>query len=304
VTGTPTVDVHTHLAPALDRAVSGVEEAGRRYVVDGHRVGLPGLYDAAGLVDWLTSVQVERAWVSLPPPFFRQGQDAGATAAWVTAANDGLLARIAGHPQLEELAYLPLDRPEVALDEVDRRAGTVTGWAGSAGGGSLPLDDPRLTPLWARLESAGRPLLLHPGSSPDTRLDPHYLSNLLGNPMETTVAAAELVFGDVLGAHPGLRVLLVHCGGGVPLLAGRWQRGAGHPPSRGRRAVAGPPRGRPPVLGGRARARPRSRRPGVGRHRRGEARARQRLAVPHGVGRPLDSGGPPPGRPARTGRAG
>jgi aminocarboxymuconate-semialdehyde decarboxylase len=68
-------------------------------------------------------------------------------------------------------------------------------------------------------------VLLHPGSSPDTRLDPHYLANLVGNPVETTVAAAELVFGDVLGAHPGLRLVLVHCGGGVPLLAGRWQRG-------------------------------------------------------------------------------
>ncbi|WP_211231802.1 amidohydrolase family protein [Amycolatopsis balhimycina] len=44
-------------------------------------------------------------------------------------------------------------------------------------------------------------------------------------PVETAVAAAQLVFGDVLATHPGLRVLLVHCGGAVPTVAGRWQRG-------------------------------------------------------------------------------
>jgi aminocarboxymuconate-semialdehyde decarboxylase len=126
------------------------------------------------------------------------------------------------------LAYLPLDEPEAAAAELDRCAsstGSLVGWAGSAGGGSLPLDDPRLAGLWARVAESGRPMLLHPGSSPDSRLGPHYLANLLGNPVETALAAAELVFGDVLGTHPALRLALVHCGGGVPLLAGRWQRG-------------------------------------------------------------------------------
>lgn len=227
MTDAPTVDVHTHLAPLLSGPpVAGVARADDgRYVVDGHLVGLPSLYDADRLCGWLGSVGMDRGWVSVPPPFFRQGQGAGETAAWVGAVNDGLLDRVSGHPELEVLAYLPLDEPEVALAEVDRRSGMVTGWVGSAGGGSLPLYDARLAPLWGRLEDAGLPMLLHPGSSPDPRLGPYYLANLLGNPVETTVAAAELVFGDVLGAHPGLRLVLVHCGGGVPSLAGRWQRG-------------------------------------------------------------------------------
>lgn len=225
------VDVHTHLAPELGDsagALAGVEESSGRYVVDGEPIGVSALYEAPRLADWLVAVDIDKAWVSLPPPFFRQGLEEAGARTWVERANDGLLARIAGLERLEALAYLPFEHPQVALTELDRLAGDerIVGWNISAGGGSVPLDDVRLTPVWDRLEALDRPVLLHPGSSSDTRLDRHYLSNLLGNPMESTVAAAELVFGDVLGTHPDLRPVLVHCGGAVPMLAGRWQRGA------------------------------------------------------------------------------
>lgn len=229
MSGVPRVDVHTHLAPALDPqrlADLGVAEADGQYVLGGRPVGPPGLYQPGRLTGWLEQVGLDRGWVSVPPPFFRQGQGA-ATAAWVQAVNDGLVARLGDVAALDALAYLPLNEPEVAVAELDRWTGRpeVHGWVGSAGGGSLPLDDPALAPVWAAVAASGRPLLLHPGSSPDARLEPHYLANLLGNPLETTVAAAQMVLGGVLQGHPELRVLLVHCGGGVPLLAGRWQRG-------------------------------------------------------------------------------
>lgn len=224
------VDVHTHLAPELGGSagpLAGVEESSGRYVVDGEQIGVPELYEAPRLAAWLAAADVDSAWVSLPPPFFRQGLQEEGARTWVERANDGLLARIAGVERLEALAYLPFEHPRVALAELDRLIDDerMVGWNISAGGGSPPLDDVRLTPVWDRLEAVGRPVLLHPGSSSDARLDRHYLSNLVGNPMETTVAAAELVFGDVLGTHPNLRLVLVHCGGAVPMLAGRWQRG-------------------------------------------------------------------------------
>lgn len=226
----PAVDVHTHLAPELDldsHPQPGVAATDGRYLVDGHRIGLPALYDAPKLVGWLRRVGLEQAWVSLPPPFFRVGIDVTTTSRWVAAANDGLLTRTAEHDELTTLAYLPLDHPDVALSEIARLCThpRVTGWAAAAGGGTLALDDPALSPVWAAVQASDRPVLLHPGTSPDTRLDPHYLSNLLGNPVETTVAAAQLVLGDVLARHPGLRPVLVHCGGAVPTLVGRWQRG-------------------------------------------------------------------------------
>ena len=56
----------------------------------------------------------------------------------------------------------------------------------------------RLDPLWRTLSECKLPLFIHPGSTPDKRLDPFYLANLLGNPVETTIAASHLVFAGVM----------------------------------------------------------------------------------------------------------
>ncbi len=53
----------------------------------------------------------------------------------------------------------------------------------------------------------------------------YYLTNLIGNPVETTTAAAALVLGGVLEELPGLRICLLHGGGCAPALVGRWQHG-------------------------------------------------------------------------------
>nr|CTQ90606.1 2-amino-3-carboxymuconate-6-semialdehyde decarboxylase (EC 4.1.1.45) [Kibdelosporangium sp. MJ126-NF4] len=167
---------------------------------------------------------MDRAWVSAPPPLYRQGLGRELTSIWVRALDNGLRARVAEEATLDRLVYLPFDQPDVAaelLDEVD----DSVGWTASAGGGSPAMDDPALEPVWSALNQLRKPILLHPGKSPDSRLDPHYLANLLGNPVETTVAAAQLVFGGVLARHPDLNVILAHCGGAVPAVVGRWSRG-------------------------------------------------------------------------------
>jgi len=223
-------DLHTHLAPVPDALdAPGVERTDEGALrVDGHPVGPPDLYRPDGLVEYLDGVGLDTAVVSVPPPFFRQYLSAEEAAAWVRAVTGGLLAATAGSDRLVPLAYLPLEHPEAALAEYlrvrddDRFAGV----AGSAGGHSISLADARLEPLWAALAADDRLLMLHPGEAPDGRLHEYYLANLLGNPTETGVAAAQLVFGGVLARHPRLRVLLVHCGGVVSAVSGRWQRGA------------------------------------------------------------------------------
>ena len=219
-----TTDVHTHLAPLLPHAVAGVEERDGRLVVDGHRVGIPGLYDAGRLTQRLASNGVDRAWVSAPPPLYRQHLGPEETRAWVRALDDGLRARLAGESTLDRLTYLPFDQPDVALELVEDVDDCV-GWTASAGGGSVALDDPALASVWSALDARRKPLVLHPGDSPDARLGPHYLANLLGNPVETGLAAAQLVLGGVLTRHSDLKIVLVHCGGVVPAVVGRWARG-------------------------------------------------------------------------------
>jgi aminocarboxymuconate-semialdehyde decarboxylase len=53
----------------------------------------------------------------------------------------------------------------------------------------------------------------------------YYLRNLLGNPYDTGIAAASLVFGGVMDSFPKLEVMLPHAGGTFPALIGRLDQG-------------------------------------------------------------------------------
>jgi aminocarboxymuconate-semialdehyde decarboxylase len=55
-------------------------------------------------------------------------------------------------------------------------------------------------------------------------LEAHYLWNSIGNPVETAIAAAQLVTNGVLARHQHLRVLLAHGGGALLTLRGRLER--------------------------------------------------------------------------------
>jgi aminocarboxymuconate-semialdehyde decarboxylase len=89
------------------------------------------------------------------------------------------------------------------------------------------LDDKSFFPIYARCEALNLPLLLHPidplGAA---RMRSHYLRNFIGNPADTGVAAASLIFGGVMDAFPKLDVVLPHAGGITPILIGRWDHGS------------------------------------------------------------------------------
>jgi aminocarboxymuconate-semialdehyde decarboxylase len=226
----PCVDFHVHLAPVLGDDVLAALDLGRedgRLVVNGHPIGPGALYDRAALCAFLDGVGLDEAVVSPPPPFFRQGLQGRAGERWVDALHAGTLAAVKGEPRLRALAYLPLEDPAAAVAAYARvRADTrFSGVCGSAGGGSASLADPAFAQLWHALDDDAALVFLHPGMSPDARLRDFYLHNLSGNPIETGLAAAQLVFGDVLATHNAMRVMLVHCGGCVPDLVARWDHG-------------------------------------------------------------------------------
>ncbi|MGH9245326.1 MAG: amidohydrolase family protein [Acidimicrobiales bacterium] len=92
------------------------------------------------------------------------------------------------------------------------------------------LDAPDLEELWSTLEAADLPVWIHPDQraiAGSDRLAPYYLVNLIGNPLESTIAIASLIFGGVIERHPGLRFGFVHGGGFAPYQIGRWDQGWG-----------------------------------------------------------------------------
>jgi aminocarboxymuconate-semialdehyde decarboxylase len=146
------------------------------------------------------------------------------------AFNDAASAACTKHPdRFVGLAMVPMQDPALALKELERAA-KLPGLRGLYLATSIDgteLDDKRYWDLYAKCESIGWPIFLHPvytiGSE---RLTRFYLRNLLGNPYDTGVAAACLIFGGVMDAFPKLEVNLPHAGGTFPGLIGRLDHGA------------------------------------------------------------------------------
>jgi aminocarboxymuconate-semialdehyde decarboxylase len=146
-----------------------------------------------------------------------------------TRINEGLAEAVAAWPgRLRFLASVPLPWGEAAalvLHDAVTRLGAVGSMVGSNVCGSN-LDDPRLGPFWAASEKLGRPVEVHPVDVAGAeRLSRYQLANFVGNPFDTTVAAASLIFGGVLDRYPNLDIILVHGGGYLPYAAGRMTHG-------------------------------------------------------------------------------
>lgn len=141
--------------------------------------------------------------------------------------NDGIAALVAARPdRLVGLGTVPLQDSAAALRELNRAVGDL-GLKGIQINGNVNgrnLTDPGLglEPFFARAAELGAIVFLHPnGFSDACRLTDHYFNNVIGNPLETTVAASHLIFEGVMERHPDLIVLLAHGGG---YLAHYWAR--------------------------------------------------------------------------------
>ena len=88
------------------------------------------------------------------------------------------------------------------------------------------LDHPVFEPFYNQLETLDVPLFLHPHDVAGyERCQDYYLTNLIGNPLDTTIAVSRMLLGGVFERHPGLKVCLVHGGGQFPFIKGRLDHG-------------------------------------------------------------------------------
>lgn len=146
------------------------------------------------------------------------------------AWNDGASAAHQQYPdRLLALMILPMLYPDRAIDELER-ASKLPGMRGVYLGTHVDdahdLDDPLFEPIYTRIEALSLPVFLHPLQGyGGARMQPYYLSNLLGNPYDTAIAACKLIIGGVMDRHPKLQVCLPHGGGALPILIGRVDHG-------------------------------------------------------------------------------
>jgi aminocarboxymuconate-semialdehyde decarboxylase len=227
-------DVHNHAIPETAVELVGRDPAYGATVSGGHWRGgvhvefklVPSFIDPGAKLAELDAKGLEGAVISVAPPLFYYHVDPEPGEAMARAINAGLAEMAAEAPdRLRWLATVPLQTPGRAvavLEEAMAAAGCVGVEIGTAAGPGRRLDEDALEPFWAAAERLAAPVTLHPAyTEPNAALGDFYLENVIGFPLETTVALERLICAGVLDRHPGLRLVLVHAGGFFPWQAGR-----------------------------------------------------------------------------------
>jgi aminocarboxymuconate-semialdehyde decarboxylase len=139
--------------------------------------------------------------------------------------NDGLAQYVAKKPdRFVALGTVPLMNGMEAAKELERCMGSLgmkgveilTNVAGRE------ISEPEYSPFWKKAEELGALVVIHPnGFTQAQRLARFYFNNVIGNPLETTIALHHLIFDGVLERHPDLKILAVHGGGYLPSYCGR-----------------------------------------------------------------------------------
>ncbi len=242
--GGPVIDIHCHIvSPAAAELVqrSGVAPVEPMAQFSNEATRAVGKQQTETVRPQLTSVErrladmdamgVDIQAISPAPPqyYYWTPPEVGRDAARLI--NDNIAATVAAHPdRLVGMGTVPLQAPEFAVAELERGVKQL-GFRGveiCTNVAGTELSDARFRPFFAKAEELGVLVFLHPnGFTEGRRLSDHYFINVIGNPLDSTVAVSHLIFGGVLDAHPRLKICVAHGGGFLPAYAGRMEHAHG-----------------------------------------------------------------------------
>jgi len=239
------IDIHSHFVPpaCLDELrrldaraaprLEGDAAAGQGFLQGvAQRVGPfgPGMYDIEARIREHDRRRVTVQALSVPPPMFHYTLEPRLAVSFARVINDALGETVRAYAERTVgLATLPLQDGAAATAELERSM--AAGFRGIEIGTNVNgrnLDDPSLESVWAAAERLGAFIFVHPENvAAADRLAHYYLRNFIGNPLDTTIAVASLVFGGVLARYPNLKVCFAHAGGFAPYQVGRFDHGWG-----------------------------------------------------------------------------
>ena len=149
----------------------------------------------------------------------------------ITIQNEGLAEICAKYPdRFVAFASVALQHPDLAaeqLEEAVKRLKLRGAGVGCNVNGE-ELSAPKFQPFWAKAEELGALVFMHPQGMPELakRLQGNgLLTNVIANPLETTIALSHLIFDGTLDQFPGLKICAAHGGGYLPSYADRSDHG-------------------------------------------------------------------------------
>ena len=122
------------------------------------------------------------------------------------------------------LGTIALQYPELSVEQLTHAVKTLglKGVEISTAVNGLDLADAKFEKFWAKADELGCVVFIHPlGTSLGERVNQFYLTNTIGQPLETTIALSNLIFGGVLDRNPGVKIVAAHGGGYLPAYIGR-----------------------------------------------------------------------------------
>ncbi|MGD0803596.1 MAG: amidohydrolase family protein [Candidatus Bathyarchaeia archaeon] len=238
------MDMHAHVFTR--EALAGLDKKYRRYapqlmveggkylIVTGERSSGPmdqmlGFSDVDGRLKAMDGAGVDVQVVSVTPGNFCYDVPLEAAKAIAVAQNDAIADMVEDYPsRFVGCATVPLQDPEAAVRELDRCVRDL-GFKSVEIGSNVAgrnLDSPELMPFYAEAERLETPIVVHPiNNAGADRMGRYYLGNIVGNPLETTLAIGSVVLGGVLERFRMLTFCWGHGGGFWPYQIGRFDHG-------------------------------------------------------------------------------
>jgi aminocarboxymuconate-semialdehyde decarboxylase len=241
-----TVDVHAHCA--VPAAMALLRRQAPAPTAD--QAALLTL-DAESLSRRLAAMDaqgIDVAMLSINPNWYDAERDVAARA--IAVQNEAMAGFCAAHAdRFAAFASVALQFPDLAAQQLEDAMKTK-GFRGVAIGGSVAgaeLADPKFDPFWAKAEALDAVIFLHPQASGLSALSSRLrgnglLGNVIGNPLETTIALSHLIFEGTLDRFPGLKICAAHGGGYLPSYMARTDRGCETFPTQ---CTAGMPKRKP-----------------------------------------------------------
>jgi predicted TIM-barrel fold metal-dependent hydrolase len=209
-----TIDVHSHclfhdavnlMGNEARNVLVPVKGAENQYIIIAERLRQ------------MDEMAIDMEVLSINPFWYRKDRDTAA--AIVKMQNEKLAELCALQPErFAAFASLALQFPDLAVQQLEEAVKKL-GLRGAQIGGSVAGEDfsnPKFHPVWAKAEELGAVLFIHPQSTPELakRFQGNgWLSNTIGNPLDTTIALSHLIFEGTLDRFPGLKILAAHGGG-------------------------------------------------------------------------------------------